>query len=165
MWVQFRKKGREKWMARRKKRDKRWISEKSWYYGLFFSGRFFPLVTVLSGFHGNNPFLPQRQRPSGKRWGGHLLQMRHSRGGSVLKQGQQRKKDCLAFKLSAFGLHCCCLAPCLKRQEDKRDTMEKRKQGKRWLQELYNNRGHAGSPHLFLTSSQYNRCSITVFHS
>lgn len=59
---------------------------------------------------------------------------------------------CPAIKLKAFRLCCCCLHPFLKRQED---TKDKRKQGKRWLHELYDIRGYAGfpPPHLFLTSS------------
>lgn len=101
-------------------------------------------------------------RSSHKQWGGLLLPMPHSRGGSVPKQ----RRNGIAFVLHFnWKLSDCAIAafpPCIKRQKD---TKEKRNQGRRWLLELYNKRGCAGSYHLFLTSSQDSRCGIIVFHS
>lgn len=133
------------------------------FFVLFF-GTILLLLTVLSGFYGNSPVLSWQPWPS-----------HHASDGvdtcctDVTQQGRQytsTKAEKKALHLNChLSVRTVAALLCLKKQKDLQDTKEQRKQGKGSLHKLYDTRGLPGSPHLFLTSSQYIRCRITVFHS
>lgn len=141
-----------------RKGEKSWVrctegGKKGWIWWLIFGLRafsgLFPLLTVLSGFRGNSPLLPQRPtNPAGLgavsvQAVGWTLVAATQQGRQCTQTKAKLHRLCPAIKLKAFRQCCCCLHPFLKRQED---TKDKRKQGKRWLHELYDIRGYAGPP-------------------
>lgn len=153
--------GREKWTVRCTggvggRKDG--YFNNGWYFRLRSLSGLFPLLTVLSGFHGNSLLLHQRQ-PSPPGLGAVTIQvMGWTLDAEATQQGRQCAQTkakwrcrCPAIKLKAFRLCCCCLCLFLKRHKD---TKEKRKQGKILFCELYEKRGLHRVPRLFLTSSQ-----------